>query len=139
MTNAEQHTEVETAESTGSKARGWLMVLAGWVLPGLGHFLQRRWGRGAVLAGSVFAMFLLGLAMHGKLYRYTPGDLVSTAAWLANLGAGGLYFLASLLGYDVPEPATASADYGTKFLLTAGLLNMLVMLDAYDVAVGRKK
>jgi hypothetical protein len=58
---------------------------------------------------------------------------------LADLGAGGLYLAAKFLGYEVPEPSSASADYGTKFLLTAGLLNMLVIMDAFDLGVGRKK
>jgi len=117
----------------------YLAVAAGWVLPGGGHFWQRKWGRGGLLFVSVAAMFLLGLAMRGKLYRYNPADIVDTLAWLADLGAGGLYLAAKFLGYDVPEPPSAAADYGTKFLLTAGLLNALAMLDAYDIAVGKKE
>jgi hypothetical protein len=117
----------------------YLMAAAGWVFPGAGHFWQRRWGRGVALAACVFAMFLLGLAMHGKIYRYNPADIVDVGGWLVNLGAGGLYLAAKFFGYEVPEPSSASADYGTKFLLTAGLLNLLVMLDAFDLGIGRKK
>ncbi len=117
----------------------YVIASAGWVFPGAGHFLQRRWARGALLAVSVVAMFALGLAAHGKIYPYNPADIVDMAGWLANLGAGGLYLVAKFLGYEVPEPASASADYGTKFLLTAGLLNMLVIMDAFDLAIGRKK
>ncbi len=129
----------EVAEQqTKKNGKAWSYVVMGWVIPGLGHFGQRRWARGAILAVCVAAMFALGLAMHGKIYQFNPGDIVDTAAWLANLGAGGLYIAAKFLGYQVPEPSSASADYGTKFLLTAGLLNALVLLDAYDLAVGKK-
>jgi len=117
----------------------YLLAAAGWVVPGAGHFWQRRWARGLLLAISVAAMFLFGLAMRGKMYNYNPADFVDVAGWLADLGSGGLYLAARFFGYDVPEPSSASGDYGTKFLLTAGLLNVLVMLDAYDVAAGRKK
>ncbi len=126
------------APAAGVNLAAYVPVVAGWILPGGGHFWQRKWGRGALLLLSVVVMFLLGLAMHGKIYRANPADIVDTLAWLANLGAGGLYLAAKFFGYDVPEPPSAVADYGTKFLLTAGLLNALAMLDAYDIAVGKK-
>jgi len=122
-----------------ASAAAYLPVAVGWLVPGGGHFVLRRWGRGAVLAACVAAMFLLGLMMRGKLYTYNRADIVDTAAWLADLGAGGLYLAARFFGYDAPDPASAVADYGTKFLLTAGLLNMLVMLDAWDLAAGKKR
>ena len=128
----------ETTERAKRNYAAYLPVLAGWLVPGGGHFWQRKWGRGALLLVSVVTMFLLGLAMRGKMYRYNPGDIVDTLAWLADLGAGGLYLAAKFFGYEVPEPPSASADYGTKFLLTAGLLNALAMLDAHDIAMRRK-
>lgn len=128
----------ETTESVRQNYAAYLPVVAGWLVPGGGHFWQRKWYRGTLLLVSVATMFLLGLSMHGKMYRYNPGDIVDTLAWLADLSAGGLYLGAKLFGYDVPEPPSAAADYGTKFLLTAGLLNALAMLDAYDIALGKK-
>ncbi len=116
----------------------YLPVAGGWVVPGGGHFWQGRWGRGALLLASILGMFLIGVGLHGKLYSYNSSDIVDTLGWLADLGSGGLFFAARLLGYDVPEPSSALADYGTKFLLAAGLLNALAMLDAYDIAVKRK-
>lgn len=129
---------VAVKATASAKGRVWSAVALGWVVPGGGHFAQRRWGRGAILAASVVAMFLLGLAMRGKLYQFDPADIVGTAGWLADLGAAGLYYAARFLGYAVPEPSSAVSDYGTKFLLTAGLLNVLVMIDAYDLATGKK-
>ncbi len=126
------------ADKEKTNYAAYLPVVAGWLVPGGGHFWLRRWARGVILLACVLAMFLLGLAMRGKLYSYNPADIVDTAAWLANLGAGGLYLAARFFGYQVPEPPSAAADYGTKFLLTAGLLNALVILDAYDLAVRRK-
>jgi hypothetical protein len=123
---------------SGANGKAWGLVALTWAIPGAGHFVLRRWGRGAILAVCVFAMFLLGLAMRGKLYQFNSADIVDSAAWLADIGAAGLYYAARLLGYDVPEPSSAVGDYGTKFLLTAGLLNVLVMIDAYDLATGKK-
>ncbi len=116
----------------------YLPVITGWVVPGGGHFWQRRWGRGALLLVSILGMFLIGLGLRGKLYSFNADDIVDTLGWMADLGAGGLFLAARLLGYEVPEPPSAMADYGTKFLLTAGLLNALAMLDAYDIAFKRK-
>lgn len=130
--------QTEKVESGKRNFAAYAPVVAGWLLPGGGHFWQRKWGRGALLLVSIAAMFALGLAMRGKLYRYNPADIVDTLAWLADLGAGGLYFAAGFFGYNVPEPPSAVADYGTKYLLVAGLLNMLAVLDAYDIAVGKK-
>ena len=121
-----------------SRFTAYLPVATGWVLPGGGHFWQGRWGRGALLLVSVLGMFLVGLGLRGKLYSFNSSDIVDTLAWMADLGAGGLFLAARFFGYEVPEPPSAMADYGTKFLLTAGLLNALAMLDAYDIAVKRK-
>jgi hypothetical protein len=116
----------------------YLPVVVGWILPGGGHFVLKKWGRGALLLASIGVMFAAGLGMRGKLYSFNPGDIVDILAWFADVGAGGLFYVSRFLGYEVPEPATAIADYGTKFLLTAGLLNMLAMMDAYDIAVKHK-
>ena len=117
----------------------YVPVVVGWIVPGGGHFYLRRWGRGALLLASVGIMFFLGLAMYGKLYTPKASDIVDTLAWMANIGAGGFYLGAKFFGYSVPEPQSAVGDYGTKFLLVAGLLNMLVMLDAWDIAIGKKE
>ena len=138
MAKKTEKVETQPENGAGPNLAAYVPVVAGWIIPGGGHFWQRKWGRGALLALSVAVMFALGLAMRGKIYRANPSDIVDTLAWLANLGAGGLYLTAKFFGYEVPEPPSAVADYGTKFLLTAGLLNALVMLDAYDIAAGKK-
>ncbi len=129
-----------SAATAGGQGRihPFAAIAAAWVFPGGGHFLQGRWGRGALLLGAGGGLFLAGMGMHGKLYWLNPSDIVDTLAWIADLGAGGIFFAARWFGYAVPEPATAAADYGTKFLLTAGLLNMLAVMDAWDIAAGHK-
>src|SRR5512140_1923404 len=98
---------VVEAQAPAAPQRNWVpYVVLGWVIPGGGHFALRRFGRGAVLAACVVAMFLLGLGMHGKLYSYNPADIVDTIAWLANLGSGGVFVVAKFLGYEVPEPSS---------------------------------
>lgn len=137
---ARERNKVGAVEAPAVKAdaAAYAAVAIGLIIPGGGHFYLRKWGRGVLLLCSVLTMFLFGLAMRGKLYKPNPGDIVDTLAWLADLGAAGLYFGARFFGYDVAEPQSAVGDYGTKFLLVAGLLNMLVMLDAWDIAVGKK-
>jgi hypothetical protein len=127
--------------------RAWLMALAGWVLPGVGHLLQGKWGRAVLLGGAVWTCFLVGLAMGGHMFSPTPSDQ-SSSAWLqvppmiANLGSGILYISSWLMGVgfsdDPAHAARATYEYGNTFLLIAGLLNYLSMLDAFDISAGRK-
>jgi hypothetical protein len=114
------------------------VLIAAWLLPGGGHFVLRRWGRGALLLGAVGLMFFLGLTMGGRFFHFMPGNIVETLGFLGDLCSGLLYFAAKFIGYDAPVSPSPAADYGTKFLLVAGLLNVLCILDAYDIAVGNK-
>jgi hypothetical protein len=123
----------------------WLMGAAGWAVPGLGHFLQRRWLRGALLGGGIWAMFLLGLQLGGHLFAMSGKD-PGLAGWLqglpmiANLGSGLLYIICWLTNTGFAEDASRMTyEYGNTFLLVAGLLNYLAMLDAFDIAAGRKQ
>lgn len=117
-------------------------VLAAWAVPGAGHFLLKRRGRAGLLALSVLAMFLLGLMMRGQFLKPQGGDLLNIliyyGGFFCNLMAGLPYLVASWLGYSQPDAAGVVYDYGTKFLVTAGLLNVLAMVDAYEIATGKK-
>jgi hypothetical protein len=121
----------------------WLpAVVVAWIVPGGGHFLLKRPGRGGLIAASVTAMFLLGLMMRGALFQPQTGDLLTTVIYvggfIGNLMSGLLYFLTVWLGYSQPDVAGHVHDYGTKFLVAAGLLNVLAMVDAYEIATGKK-
>jgi hypothetical protein len=121
----------------------WLgPVAVAWLVPGGGHFLLKRHGRAMVLFFAIASMFLLGLMMRGALFQPKTGDLLTTliycGGFVADLAAGLLYLLTVWLGYSQPEVAGHVHDYGTKFLAGAGLLNVLAMVDAYEIAAGRK-
>jgi len=113
-------------------------LVAAWLVPGGGHFWLRRWGRGAILLGAVGAMFGVGLLMEGRFFRLDPSNIVETLGYLGDLCSGLLFIAAKLGGYESVASGSPTADYGTKFLLVAGLLNVLCILDAYDIAVGNK-
>ena len=132
------------AQAAAPTARGWYgVVLLAWLVPGGGHFLLKRPGRGALLLASVAIMFLLGLMMRGAMFQPQTGDLltivINVGGFIGNLASGILYLLTVWVGaYNQPDVAGLVHDYGTKFLVTAGLLNILAMVDAYEIAAGRK-
>jgi hypothetical protein len=117
-------------------------VALGWLVPGGGHFLLKRTGRGALLMVSITAMFLCGLMMRGAMFQPQTGDLlttlINTGGFIGDVSSGILYLLSVWLGYNQPDVAGHVHDYGTKFLVTAGLLNILAMVDAFEIAAGRK-
>lgn len=117
-------------------------VVLGWLIPGAGHLLLKRTGRGILLLLAVTGMFLCGLMMRGAMFQPQTGDLLTTlinsGGFVGDICSGLLYLLSVWLGYSQPDLAGAVHDYGTKFLVTAGLLNVLAMVDAFEIAAGRK-
>lgn len=123
--------------------RAWAPVVGlSWLIPGGGHFLLKRPGRGALVLASVLAMFVLGLMMRGMMFQPQTGDILTTiiycGGFIGDLASGLLYLLTTWLGYSQPDVAGHVHDYGTKFLVGAGLLNILAMVDAYEIAIGKK-
>jgi hypothetical protein len=110
----------------------------GWLIPGLGHVLLGRWIRGLIFTACVVAMFLMGMAMQGKLYGLEFEIPLQIFAFIANIGIGLPYLIAKYLGLGIGTMTSQSYDYGTTFLWVAGLLNFLIILDAFDIAKGRK-
>jgi hypothetical protein len=111
---------------------------AGWLVPGLAHVLLRRWGRGAVFGAAILVMFILGLAMQGRLYGPVPEHPLHVFAFIANAGVGLAYGIATALGFGEGMLSHRSYDYGNVYLWVSGLLNYLVLLDAFDISQGRK-
>jgi hypothetical protein len=113
-----------------------------WLIPGGGHFLLKRTGRGLLLMLAITGMFLCGLMMRGAMFQPQSGDiltiLINTGGFIGDVASGILYLLTVWLGYAQPDMAGAVHDYGTKFLVTAGLLNVLAMVDTFEIASGRK-
>jgi hypothetical protein len=113
--------------------------IVGWLIPGGGHLLLRRYGRGALLLVSVVAMFLIGLGMQGRIYKPNGGDILDILGFIGDLGAGGLYLLTRSMDWGQGAIAYATADYGTKFIIAAGLLNLIAAADAYHISIGKKR
>ena len=115
-----------------------VVLVAGWLIPGAGHFLLRMWIRGALLLVSVVAMFAIGIALNGKIYSPNTGELLDILNFAGDLGTGLLYFVARIFDLGAASVQIAIADYGTKFIVVAGLLNIISAVDAHSLATGRK-
>ena len=111
----------------------------GWLIPGAGHLIQKRWIRGALLFLSIASLFWLGLAMQGRIYKANGGDILDILGFVGNVGAGAFYFITLAQDWGQGAIAFATADYGTKFMIVAGLLNFIAVADAYHIAIGKKK
>src|SRR2546422_5955288 len=136
---AAQEQQKEPAVPIGA----WLPAVAlAWLVPGGGHMPLKREGRAALLMASVTLMFLFGLFMRGSMFTPQNGDLltilINCGGFVGDLASGILYLMATWLGYNQPDVAGHVYDYGTKFLVSAGLLNVLAMVDVYEIAVGKK-
>jgi hypothetical protein len=126
------------ATAKSDKSIAIIAPVAGWLFPGLGHFIQRRWIRGALLMLAVFMMFFAGLGMQGKVYSLNTGDLLDILGFVGDLGAGALYFIARSMDWGIGNIHRAVADYGTKYIVVAGLLNVIAAVDAHHIAIGKK-
>jgi hypothetical protein len=115
-----------------------ILIALAWLLPGLGHLLLGRRLRAAVFACVIFAAFAVGLVLDGELALPVAGDPLSYLATIACLGNGALYVVAKYFGLGVGVVRSAGWEYGNTFMLTAGMMNLLLLLDVHDVASGRK-
>ncbi len=115
-----------------------LLCLAAWAIPGAGHLWQGRRFKGFGFLIAIPLMFAIGLAIHGRLFPFTMSEPLAALAALANVGAGLPYLVAAALGLGTGDVRAVGYEYGNAFLIVAGLLNLLVVIDAYDIALGRK-
>ena len=115
-----------------------LLVLASWAVPGAGHLWLGRRSKGLVFLIALPAMFAFGLALSGRIFSVDLSEPLAALAALADLGIGLIYFAAGALGYGAGQVRAVTFEYGNAFLIVAGLLNSLVVIDACDIAKGRK-
>jgi len=115
-----------------------LALLLGWLIPGAGHLLLGKWVRALLLFISIFGMYLIGLALLGKIYSPNTGDILDILGFAGQLGLGLLFAFAHWFGWGAASAVNTLADYGTKFLVVGGLLNLIAAVDAHSLANGRK-
>jgi hypothetical protein len=112
--------------------------IAGWLVPGLGHALQKMWGRAAACFLAVGVLVMIGSGMRGNLFQPADSDAFGRLGYIADVGTGSFYWLGKALEIKGPDVSRADGDYGTRFLAAAGVLNLLAALHAYEAARGRK-
>jgi hypothetical protein len=134
-TVANKSTTPQTATAGGFK---YGPLIAGWLIPGAGHLMQKKWIRGALLFVAIGSMFVLGVAMQGKLYTSAQG-ILEMLGLAGDLGSGLFYVAARLLGLGADAVQVTTADYGQRFIVIAGLLNIIAAVDAHNLYTGRKR
>ena len=130
------HTAVVPAKRSGLSPE--LVLMAGWMVPGLGHLLLRKPLRALLLFVSVVAVSFKGISLHGKLYSPTTGDPLDLLGFVGDAGAIGLWAVGRLSDLGATQLSTAASDWGSKFIVVAGLLNVMAAVDAQSLANGRK-
>jgi TM2 domain-containing membrane protein YozV len=124
--------------ATQSSSLPTLCLIAGWLVPGAGHFLLRKPVRGALLFVAIVTMFAVGIGLQGEIYAPNTGDLLSILGFVGQVGSGLLYALAKMFDWGATSVIAATGDWGTKFIVVAGLFNVISAIDAHSLATGRK-
>jgi hypothetical protein len=134
------NTETQKAAAVPAMTKQAAAVLVlGWLIPGAGHLLLKRWWRGLLIMAAIFILFFVGLGMQGKVYSFNTGDLLDMLGFVGDIGAGLLYMVAHVADWGQGAINRATADYGTKYIVVAGLLNIMAAIDAYHIALGKKQ
>lgn len=158
MTESAGKAEVATPQTTTNIWTVTVVCVLAWIIPGLGHLLLKRFKKGIIFMILIPLLFFWGLNLGAKLYQYETNQPLTFFALIAQAGMGLLYFIVRLIAsyarLNASSPFYSFAEnfrfgdgnvenltfeYGNTFAIVAGLLNLLVILDAHDIAVGRKK
>ena len=132
-------TEEVRAEANSRHAPlAFVLAIAGWIVPGLGHLLQGRWGRACVFLFAVGGLAITGLMMRGNVFPPHSDDPFGTLGFLAYAGSGAFYYFAHFFESGGADLSLASGEYGTRLIAAAGIVNILGALDAYEIAAGRR-
>lgn len=127
-----------TAADRAQTTNPTLISIAALLVPGAGHLWQGRVQKGMVFLIGIPLMFAVGLWLNGRLFPFELTQPLVALAAVASLGNGLPYLIADALGFGVGVVTAVTYEYGNTFVIVSGLLNMLVALDAYDIALGRK-
>ena len=126
------------ADQVHTPANTYLICAAAWLIPGAGHLWQGRLQKGLTFLMTLPLMFATGLWLEGRIFPFQPAEPLVALAAIADIGIGVPYFIAKALGAGGGRVVALTYEYGNAFIIVAGLLNMLVVLDAFDIAQGRK-
>jgi hypothetical protein len=125
-------------QNSRRETMAFVIGVAGWLVPGLGHAFLKMWGRALACFLTVGVLVFLGAGMRGNVFNSSGNDAFDSLGYLADLGTGTFYLAARSLETNGADVSHAGGDYGTRFLATAGVLNLLAALHAYEAARGRK-
>lgn len=131
----------QASEPEGPVARANPVVCAvlAWLVPGAGHLYLRRWGRGGLFLALVLVAVGVGVALGGKLWHFVPGQPLSYLGTLGCAALGVPYLVLRFISGYEGELLSRGYEYGAAFILTGGLMNLLLILDAWDIAQGWKE
>ncbi len=124
--------------STFEKPNAVLLCIVAWFVPGAGHLWLQRTRNGLILFTALSLMFAIGLVLGGRIFPFEPSQPLVALASIADMGIGVAYVIARLAEWGFGRVEISTYEYGNTFLITSGLLNFLVMIDVYDIAMGRK-
>jgi TM2 domain-containing membrane protein YozV len=130
-------TNSAVAQKSSQQGFVYLPLIAGWLVPGAGHFLLGNWVRGTLLSVSILCMFVIGILMHGRIYAGAH-DILEILCVAGDLGNGLLYVVSRVLGLGTDQVMVTTADWGSRFIEVAGLLNVISAVDAHNLRTGRK-
>ena len=135
---ATKSTAAERARVAAEPGMLVLLCVAAWLVPGAGHLWMGRRQKGLVFLVALPVMFVIGLLLHGRIFPFELSEPLVALAAAANLGAGAIWILARMFDAGAGIVTATTYEYGNTFLIVAGLLNALVVLDAFDIGMGRK-
>jgi hypothetical protein len=131
-------TIAESARVTAEPGALAIVCVLAWAIPGAAHFWLGRWQKAIVFFVALLAMFVIGLLLEGQIFPFELSDPLVALAAVADFGLGLPWIVARTLGFGAGQVTAPTWEYGNSFLIVAGLLNSLVILDAFDIAMGRK-
>ena len=121
-----------------SDSRAVFLALAAWVMPGLGHFLLHRRKKAALFVAVVAALVILGCAMRGDVFTPDWDGPFGALGFVADLGSGAFYVLARAVESTRADLSLAAGGYGTRLIVAAGIVNILAVVDACEIAARAK-
>ena len=113
-------------------------AIAAWIIPGLGHLALKRWGRALIFFVCVGGLAIVGYLLRGNVFPPRSADLFDTLGFVADASTGIFYLVARCFERAGPDVSRAAGDYGTRFIAAAGIVNLLSVFDAYEIALGRR-